>query len=320
MKNNNPLQKNIDAWKGVRLSDSARARIGKNLSEYVQFHGVREVGEGGVRMGGESRSIGEAVQHSHNASFVTRLINLKHTPMTALVIAALLVSGGTSFAAGSALPGDTLYPVKVGVNEEVRSMFAFGAEAEARLQAALVAERLEEAKMLAAEGELNADASANLQSRIEAHAERARAEAVKLDAQGDANTATEVRTSLVNTLEAYATIIGGMNATGNTDAQNSLLIEVETEHNATVEAEADANTHLEVNVDGVLDGVINIDAHTETTSGNDANTETETDDKDTNLNLDLDADVNTDTSVDTGILDINATTDTSVRTNTGLGL
>src|SRR3990167_3128159 len=65
--------------------------------------------------------------------------------MAIILIIVLLVGGGTSIAANNSLPGDILYPVKLGMNEKVAGWFDTSAEARAQYQSDLAIRRLEEA-------------------------------------------------------------------------------------------------------------------------------------------------------------------------------
>ena len=94
--------------------------------------------------------------------------------MTIAIIIALLLGGGTSFAAENALPGDVLYPIKVNINEKAQELVAISSEADAKVQAKLAERRLEEAEKLAANGKLNAETSANLSARFEKHSKNSK--------------------------------------------------------------------------------------------------------------------------------------------------
>jgi hypothetical protein len=85
----------------------------------------------------------------------------------------ILISGGISYAAESALPGDTLYPVKVGVTERVRSWTAFSYEADGAWQVARAERRLQEASLLAVQGKLDSKKEAEIASRLREHTEEA---------------------------------------------------------------------------------------------------------------------------------------------------
>lgn len=90
--------------------------------------------------------------------------------MSAILIIALLFGGGVSLAAESALPGSILYPVKVSVNEGVRSAFATG-ENQVRWDMRRVERRIAEARELAEKGRLDAEVRANIETRMSAHTE-----------------------------------------------------------------------------------------------------------------------------------------------------
>jgi len=88
---------------------------------------------------------------------------------SALIILALLVAGGVGVSAEQATPNDILYPVKVNINENVRSGLQFSDDAEASWDAKLVARRISEAEKLSLESNLSTEVSADLTERIEAN-------------------------------------------------------------------------------------------------------------------------------------------------------
>ncbi len=73
-----------------------------------------------------------------------------HTrPVMAASLVAIVALSGVSYAAEDALPGDSLYAIKVNVNEEARLLFAFSDEASAKWEIRRAERRLEEAITLA---------------------------------------------------------------------------------------------------------------------------------------------------------------------------
>ena len=154
----------LQKLQNLKLSESSRARMEKSLLEYAQFHGVSE----GVRVGADTRSIEQVPRR-------TSLFSLKRMYMPFVILLAVMVGGGTSYAAQGAVPGDFLYAVKTEVNEPVRSAFAVGANAEADLQANIVAERIEEAQELKADGKLKGEVAAKLAANIQKHIQKAEA-------------------------------------------------------------------------------------------------------------------------------------------------
>lgn len=215
MNKENQTKEYLEKLKQIKLSDSSRARMESSLLEYARFHGVR-VPEG-------SRSIEQVPQR-------TSLFRLKYTYMPIAILIALMVGGGTSYAAQGAVPGDFLYPVKTEVNENVRAAFAVSAEAEAELQADLIAERLEEAQELQAEGRLDEEATETLTAELKVHAEKA---ALALDESTDEND--------VATIARISATVGQFNILLNTDG--ALTIDL-SDINASVYSDTSFGTSL----------------------------------------------------------------------------
>ncbi|MBI3495414.1 hypothetical protein HY065_02195 [Candidatus Berkelbacteria bacterium] len=120
---------------------------------------------------------------------------------------ALVVGGGTAYAAEGALPGDALFPVKIHVNERVRAAFAVSPEARARLETKLAERRLDEAAELAAEGRLNARARAEVQANFAAHADRVQEHIADLRARHNFSAAANVAARLETSLAAHEKIL-----------------------------------------------------------------------------------------------------------------
>jgi hypothetical protein len=125
-----------------------------------------------------------------NRGFNNKVIT--KTRMTIAIIIALLLGGGTSFAAENALPGDVLYPIKIHVNENVEEIIAVSSEAEAKLQAKLAVRRLEEAEKLAVGEKLNAETSADLSTRFEEHSKKSKERQEKVQEGNNADAAASI--------------------------------------------------------------------------------------------------------------------------------
>ncbi|MCE9643629.1 DUF5667 domain-containing protein [Candidatus Parcubacteria bacterium] len=81
----------------------------------------------------------------------------------------LVVGSASAYAAEGAVPGDLLYPVKVGLTEPVRATLAFTAEAKASWHAEAAGRRMREAETLALRGELSATKSAEIAADFDRH-------------------------------------------------------------------------------------------------------------------------------------------------------
>lgn len=229
----------LETLKGVMLPAASRERIERTLLAYARFHHVGE----GVRVAPDGRSIGQVPLRT------SRLINLRNfillKPMTAAIIAVTLVlSGGTSYAAEHAMPGDFLYLVKTEVNENVKSAFAISPAAEAKLQARLVAERLKEAEVLAARGTLSAEATAALRTRVNAHYEAAAAQSAKAETRGDYESSAMVRASLEGLFRTYADVLTGLNTNVAGNDGTSLISDIRTYASDSATAQATATAEV----------------------------------------------------------------------------
>ncbi|OGG41361.1 hypothetical protein A2837_02485 [Candidatus Kaiserbacteria bacterium RIFCSPHIGHO2_01_FULL_46_22] len=276
----NPNDKTIEylsKLKGMKLSESSRARMQADLLEYARFHSVKD----GVRVGADSRSIGQVPQS-------TSLFNLFKQPKSmtaAIMVIVLLAGGGTSYAAEAAVPGDVLYPVKIEVNENIRSAFAISNEAEAKLQARLAEERLEEAEELSARGELTTEHAAYLGLRIKAHYDEAKELSAEAAADGNQEASTTVRSSLEGSLRAHANVLNDINL--NVSGGN-----------------------------GVLD--LNIGSDTDAEVRNETNTQSDTSTDDDNASSSIEVDTSVDGGLDTGVTDVDVETDAPIRSGISL--
>ena len=96
------------------------------------------------------------------------LINPHRCVSAVAVVIIVLVAGNSAVLASyEALPGDTLYPIKVGVVEPIRVALASTPVAKAEVHAELVQTRLQEAETLAARGRLTPAREQEIQERIE---------------------------------------------------------------------------------------------------------------------------------------------------------
>lgn len=172
--------------------------------------------------------------------------------MTIILIIALFIGGGTSFAAESALPGDILYPIKVSVNEEVRSFTAISNKAQSQWDARRAERRLEEAETLAVEGRFNAKTRADIESRFESHAEAFQKHAEKIETIQNARTSFEIHSNFEASLEAHEQVLVRI-ATEKANVREevkSLLIEVRTRLNTTVKARSNLQAKVSAEVNG----------------------------------------------------------------------
>ncbi len=96
------------------------------------------------------------------------LIVRNHILASALIVLFFISSTGTLLAE-KALPGNTLYGIKTGVNEKVLGLFATSPQAKAEWQLTLADRRLSESETLATQDKLTPEESAQLQASFDEH-------------------------------------------------------------------------------------------------------------------------------------------------------
>ncbi|MEX1027359.1 MAG: hypothetical protein WD049_05040 [Candidatus Paceibacterota bacterium] len=96
---------------------------------------------------------------------------LMHSPLPYIAgIALVTITGGSvSFMANNALPGDTLYPIKVSINEELIGLMHTTPHSKARYEARRLSERLNEVSRLTSGDRVNSDVWHEMSLSLEAH-------------------------------------------------------------------------------------------------------------------------------------------------------
>ena len=150
--------------------------------------------------------------------------------MAPILIALLLIGGGTSLAAKSAVPGSALYPVKVDFNENLHSSFDLSSESKAQWDATLESRRLSEAETLASQGKLTASTEADLKTRFNAEAQDYSVQMAKINATGKGSaSAVETASNLQGSLAAHAQVLSQFSASANAGQVADLMAAVNTE-------------------------------------------------------------------------------------------
>lgn len=236
MKDNRDTTEYFKEWQNMKLSETSRARIHEELMEYADFHAVNE----SVSLATDGRSIEQAPHRGALSVF-------KFSFMPYLVLIAIVIGGGTSYAAAGALPGDVLYPIKTEVNESVKSAFTFGAEAEVALQAELVAERLREAEELEAEGRLTSAAATTIATNLRRHTAAAEA-ALQASEESDTRTFGAIITANLERFNQLvindASLAIDLSMIGRTGADGSFTTSLATQEIAVSELQAMTTARL----------------------------------------------------------------------------
>ncbi len=185
------LKQFIERTKNIKLSQEERSSVKNSVLNFVSQNPV-------------SPNVEPHLGYGPNI-FFTKL-NFASS-MAIMLIITVMVGGGVAFGAEKALPGDILYSVKLSVNEEVRGWMATSEQSKADWEIRRTERRLEEAEELADEGSLNAEASENLETNFEAHAQKVKERVEKFRNKDNFNAAASLSLNFETSLKAHEKIL-----------------------------------------------------------------------------------------------------------------
>ncbi len=146
-------------------------------------------------------------------------------PMIAAILVALTGAvSGTAVISENAVPGDTLYPVKTGLNEQVRDLLAIGDEAQAEWEASKAERRLEEAEELSLRGDK--DSLAKVEENFEKHLKKAKEIRVKLEEKEKFNEAVDLQSRLESSLAAHERIFDKIRFNADTEEKQIEITDI----------------------------------------------------------------------------------------------
>ena len=181
----------IQRLKAVRLSDSARADMRAYLTAYTDMHAVVP----------QTASVSFSFSTFFQAGFLHDRRMLAGLAAIVLVIGA---GSATALAANQSVPGDTLYALKVSVNEPVVLALAPTLESRGELQSRFAVERVEEATVLAKAGKLDTQTAGYLEQQFSKQVDASNETADSLTTQGNVSAALTLRDDLHTAIEARA--------------------------------------------------------------------------------------------------------------------
>lgn len=170
----------------IKLEANDKERIGMNLRSFMLYYPVKS-----AAMPIESTWYGE----------IWRVASIyKFVPATLALL--LIVGSSVSAAASKALPGDLLYPIKIGINERARLFLASDAQEEAKIHTELVTKRLNEIAELKAEGKLDAKTEANIVNEANNEVKEAQSVILEIRTSGDEKAAITAEVELEAAIKA----------------------------------------------------------------------------------------------------------------------
>lgn len=215
---NNLFKQFIKESKQIKLTKEQKSQGCEQLLNFINANPVRT--DLTVRHRGLWSNI--LINNFLIANWRTKLM-----PALLTIILTLAVTGGVTVASQGAVPGDTLYPVKI-KSEEVRSSLTFSAQSRAELETKLAHERLKEAEELSAESRLDEYIRIQLEENFEKHANRVQQRTNEFS-EVDAKAAASISSNFEVSLKAHDRILTKLaeNRNGTTAPQiNKLLLKI----------------------------------------------------------------------------------------------
>jgi tetratricopeptide (TPR) repeat protein len=133
---------------------------------------------------------------------------VKPVYISALVLCVIFIGGGVlAMQANNALPGDTLYPVKIGFNEKVLEVLAFSDSAKIDLKVGLTERRLEEAEKLAIEGKITDSNQQEIKENLNKKVKEVAQTIDKLNEEKMYDDASKIASSLEASMKAHGLVL-----------------------------------------------------------------------------------------------------------------
>lgn len=181
--------------KKISLSDSERSLIMSKVKSQIQNYPGLPAKQGHVE-----------TPYFFNFRFGISMHRVRFVPVAVILI--IVLFGGTAFAANYALPGETLYSMKVKVNEEIESWVALTPDANLRFEQVKAERRLEEAeKLTVKKKKITPKAKAQIKENFSKNATKVKEIVTELAASGESTKAAEVKAEFEGKLTAHSVVL-----------------------------------------------------------------------------------------------------------------
>ncbi len=192
----------------VRLRALERRELRERVLSYMEYHPLPKKAE----------SI--PAESIHSPYFFILPFNSLPVRIAAGVLASIVFII-IPFVAEQSVPGDVLYAVKTGVNEEIQSQFANSPYEKVVFETKLMERRISEARLLAEEGKLTKEVSAELAETVKIHADAAQNGIAELRTN-NAEEAAIAQVTLGSALEVQSAVLD----TGSTEESQAAVAEI----------------------------------------------------------------------------------------------
>ncbi len=180
--------------KNITLSRNERLMLREKLVAYSDMHPIVE--DGSIR--------------SPFGNFFFFIESRRFTTYAMAMLLVLVGGSGVTLAADASVPGESLYSIKIHINEPVLTALTPTATGQARVAAELATRRIDEAVILASRGELTAERQTYLTQEFDMRAKVAATKADHLAATGNSIASDNVKANFVATLAGEAQALGAI--------------------------------------------------------------------------------------------------------------
>lgn len=202
----------------LHASDEEKRRTLAGLQAFMREHPIRKV------------------MQTEQRFFFADVLHMFRPLQTVLAVFVILIlgTGATAYASMSALPGDALYPVKIGFTEPVIGSLTVKNEAKAQWHADLVKRRIEEVETVATSGTLSADAGMQASQNLQEHINAFQQSISAIAQSNEPQLAAQISANLDGSLEAHQSILQTIASTNADDAVQISVIANDVQHASTV--------------------------------------------------------------------------------------
>jgi len=178
------------------MSSTEKKELRERLTSYMEYHPLPA-----------ALKTTKKAPSQQSSALITEAFRSVSVPFSLLfkssAVAAALVLVVVPFLAEQSVPGDTLYAVKVQINEEVRSSLTFDSYEKVEWETQRVNRRIAEARLLESEGRLTQEVEAEVAQAVRIHTQNAQKE-IAMIRSIDAEEATIASIAFDSNLEAQA--------------------------------------------------------------------------------------------------------------------
>jgi hypothetical protein len=198
--------------KGITLSNNERLSLRERLAAYADMHPLRE----------------GANVRSPFGSFFYFIESRRFSAYATALLCVIVLGGGVTLAADQSVPGDSLYSIKINVNEPVLTALTPTASGQAKIAAEIATRRVDEAVTLASRGTLTPARQAYLTTKFDASAKVAAVKAQELASTGNSEGAGTVTANFAANLAGEAQALGAVTTKDSSQSADLLRVVIAT--------------------------------------------------------------------------------------------